>query len=239
VKTPVAILALAMALAAATPAFASDLPTNKTPPAPTAPLPAPFSWTGFYLGVQGGYVWGDSHRYWPAFGTHNSHTSDGGVFGGQAGYNYQFSTNWVAGVEASAAWADVNGQSTCPNPNANCRTTADFVGDVSGRLGYAIDRTLLFAKGGVALVDQDHFGIFPATPAFNEEGGKGVRAGFLLGAGVEYAFTNNITAKVEYDYIGLGTDAFNANRVATGAFVEAVRETSYYQTLKVGLNYKF
>ena len=237
-KTPFAVLALTMALSAGGSALAADLPTYKAPP-PMAPLSPPFSWTGFYLGLQGGYGWGELDWVFTAGGSTTSHWSTGGLIGGEAGYNYQFAPNWVAGLEGSAAWADITGQSICPNPNATCRTKADFVGDISGRLGFALDRTLFFAKGGLALVDQDHFVNFPATPANKEEGGNGVRAGYLLGGGVEYAFTNNITAKIEYNYIGLGDNTFNFTRVATGAFVERTRELQDYQTLKAGLNYKF
>jgi len=231
------ILALGIALFASGAAVAADLPTKKSSPIEAAP--APFSWTGGYVGLQGGYGWGNSGWLFTGPGTTNSHNENNAIFGAEAGYNYEFSNNFVVGAEASVAVGQFSGNSVCPNPAAFCRTTANFEGDLSVRAGYAIDRALIYAKGGVAFVNEDHFVDFPATTTLNEEGGAGPRAGYLLGLGLEYAITNNISAKIEYNYIGLGTQTFNFSHITDGSFVETTSETQNYQLIKLGLNYKF
>ena len=111
---------------AASPAMAADLPVK----APPAPVMAPvWNWTGFYIGVNGGYSWGRSSRDLNFFNPLNGATIatasgggrdlDGGVFGGQIGYNWQTS-NWVFGIEADAQWTGQKGGTTVLCPVAGC-----------------------------------------------------------------------------------------------------------------------
>ena len=155
-------------------AAAADLPRKA--PAYTPPPPVPvFSWTGFYVGVNGGYGWhaGDSDvtavnvEISEALTAHRSaHSKSQGWFGGgQIGYNWQFAPQWVAGIEADIQGANINGSATAfaPNPvfgdpndpnanvNAYAKTKLDWFGTIRARLGYTLfDRTLIYATGGFA-----------------------------------------------------------------------------------------
>ena len=113
---------------AAAPALAADLPV-KAPPVPMAPV---MNWTGFYIGVNGGYSWGRSSRDLNFFnplngvviasGTGGGRDLDGGVFGGQVGYNWQ-TANWVFGIETDAQWTGQKGSTSVPCPVAGCFPT--------------------------------------------------------------------------------------------------------------------
>lgn len=165
------ILSLCTALAAlaiATPANAADMPV-RGPVYKYAPQPAPvFNWTGFYVGGHVGYGFNSD--------------LDGFALGLQAGYNWQFSPNWVFGLEADITGTDMN------DSIAGVHSHIDYLGTVRARLGYAVDRTLFYGTGGVA---------------FNRNAVAGVHdsdTGYTLGLGIEWAFAPNWSAKVEYAY---------------------------------------
>ncbi len=193
-------------LALATPAFAADMPT-RGPVYKAAPAAALFNWTGFYIGAHGGYGWGD-------FGGFND---DGGFGGGQIGVNYQFAPNWVWGVEADIAGSGQKDDFL----GANVKT--DLFGTARLRLGYAVDRTLVYGTGGLAW----------ASTKFNDgaSSDKQTNIGWTIGAGLEYAFAPNWTAKVEYLYADYGSDTYNVT-VPTNVDLTT-------NTVKVGVNYLF
>lgn len=198
------------AVAISTSAFAADLPVYQAEPAYVAPVA--YDWTGLYVGVNGGYVFGDSD-----FGL----DPDGWMIGGTVGYNQQFG-QWVAGIEADLAYTDVDDSVSVGVASASF--DLDYLATVRGRIGYAWDRTLLYATGGVA---------FGRTSVRLDNGVVAVRSrdtsvGWVVGAGVEYAFTDNWSAKAEYNYIDLGDVDAPGGDVDFNAHV-----------VKVGLNYKF
>ena len=200
---------------------AADLPPAAPPPprAPAVyvPAPAPFSWTGFYIGgnLGGGRNHGTiansiSHYNW---GVNNKTTFVGG---GQVGANYQLNS-FVVGVEGDFDWFADNNNSgggtgigrltgyytISGSSNGRWLTT------VTGRLGYAFDRVLVYAKGGGAWVGSNNLTLLNvgtgATVAF---GNSNTNTGWVVGGGLEYAFFNNWTAKVEYNYVGLNSFNF-------------------------------
>ena len=208
-------------------ALAADLPTTKgPPPAPYLPPPA-FSWTGFYIGVNGG--WGFSDTQHDSFGDIN-----GGVVGGTVGYNYQIN-QFVIGFEADADWADIRGRNfafTIEDPHGfgNNKLTSDFMTTERARLGYAWDRTLFYVTGGYAGIDtkgsfSDSLGEFGSEHVWHNGG--------IVGAGIEYAFTNNITFKGEYLFAPLQSRTYFG-----GTFAET-RTDLDISLVRVGLNYKF
>lgn len=225
-----------LALGTATSAVAADLPRAMPVKAPMM-APVVYNWTGFYVGAHVGYGWANKDWGFPDTGTATSHSADGFLGGGQVGFNYQTGA-WVFGLEGDLSWANLNGQSVCPNPAANCRTEINWLGTFTGRVGYAFDRALLYVKGGVAWVDEDYFVRFPAAPASDETAG-GVRTGWTLGVGLEYGFWNNWSAKLEYDYMDFGTDSYRLNRIATGVFVENLDVKQHVHAVKLGINYRF
>jgi outer membrane immunogenic protein len=210
----------ALLAAAATSAVAADLPAPSSAPAPVYAQPQ-FSWTGVYFGVNAGLGWA---------GTNNGSFGglSGGEFGGTVGANYQMGP-LVFGVEGDWDWASIShtqGQFLVSNHlNINEILTA------RARLGFALDRALIFVTGGYGGVDTN------ATFSTVLGGWGGSQnqwvSGGAIGAGVEYAFTNNITAKAEYLYLPLSsTTYFSSTFWSTRAPVDV-------SLLRAGLNYKF
>ncbi len=181
--------AVLLALAAAVPAGAADLsvaPIYKAPPM----VPSAYNWSGFYLGANGGGAWGTSN--WDGAGSFNL---SGGVIGGTAGFNWQ-TGHVVLGLEGDVDWSSLHGTTTtlCP---AGCNTNNDWLATVRGRAGYAFDRFLPYVTGGLAVGD-----IRATTPGF--PGANQTNAGWTVGGGLEFALTNNWTAKAEYLHVDLG-----------------------------------
>jgi outer membrane immunogenic protein len=188
-----ALLAAALALTAPRAALAADMaPPYQAAPAYVAPVFA--SWTGLYVGINAGYVFGSSHWDTPVLDPN----PDGGVVGGTLGYNVQ-SGAWVFGLEGDFDWADVRGSVAACALGA-CETKADWYATVRGRVGYAFGSALLYATGGGAFADvKASNATLPSTSA--------TMAGWTAGAGLEYAFAGNWSAKVEYLYGDLGSFA--------------------------------
>ena len=103
-------IAIASVVASAMSAQAADLPGRSNSPSYyKAPSELPFSWTGFYAGINGGYAWGQSSWSDPAFGAGSGNfNTSGGVVGGQLGYNWQTGPV-VLGIETDADWMSVKG----------------------------------------------------------------------------------------------------------------------------------
>ena len=184
--------ALVALIALAVPSAAADLGRRSQMPARGAPYMSPlYNWSGFYAGINGGYGWGSSS--WDSTGDFDV---SGGVVGGTVGVNYQISQA-VFGLEGDLDWANIKG-STTTNCALGCETRNDWLGTVRGRAGFAFDRFLPYFTGGLAFGNVE-----ASTPGFS--GGSETKAGWTLGAGVEYAVAGNITAKVEYLHVNLGS----------------------------------
>ena len=115
-----ALIAIAgLAALIATPVFAADM-ALKAPPTPVAPG---WSWTGFYIGAEGGYAWGTSNQSFTGLGggTTGNYNIRGGAGGGTVGFNYQFDPRWVLGLEGDFSAANIKG-STLSSPTYGCGT---------------------------------------------------------------------------------------------------------------------
>ena len=179
------ILAASVAMLASTSALAADA-VEYVPEAPAAvEMPAAFSWSGPYLGVHGGYGWGDGE----ALGADGNF--DGGRFGAFAGYNWQMSNGFVAGIEG-----DLNYDWNDDAITATSDFETGFSGSVRGRVGYAMDRTLIFAAGGWTATNVETSGAVEDDDTLH---------GWTLGAGVDYAFTDNMFGRLEYRYNDYGS----------------------------------
>jgi len=226
------------------------------PPPPAAPVyvPPPFSWTGFYVGGNLGGAWGHGNIT-DSSGVSFSGNSNNGVFigGGQAGFNYQIS-NFVIGVEGTFDWAANNNNST----NGVVVLTGPLAGDtiqvsgnnrwmttVAARLGVAWDHWLFYGKGGGGWVGVNNFAVTDITRGVTVTGGNSNNnSGWLAGVGFEWAFTNNWTLKVEYDYFGLSGRTITVPASAFAAGIPATADTfttgnNNIQTVVVGINYLF
>jgi outer membrane immunogenic protein len=209
-----------LALAAAAPATAADLPRSMPYKAPA--YSNAYNWTGFYLGINGGGAWGNSD--WNGLAVSNS--PSGGLVGGTAGYNWQAAGSpWVFGLEGDIDWTDISGSTNCFG--LTCQTKNSWLGTVRGRVGYAWDRFMPYFTGGAA------FGDIKATvPAFVSSSSTNV--GWTVGGGVEGAIAGNWTAKLEYLYVDLGDTTCSA--LACGVATNVDLRTS---VLRAGVNYRF
>jgi outer membrane immunogenic protein len=216
--TLIGLVALTGAAAAADLARPAPVPYY---PKAAAYVP-PYSWTGFYVGINGGGAFGSSS--WDSTGSRNV---SGGLIGGTVGYNYQFGQA-VAGIEGDMNWADINGSTTnaCP---AGCKTSDTWLATLRGRLGYAAGRFMPYVTAGAAFGD-----IRAATPGFAQA--TATNTGWTAGGGLEAALVGNWTAKVEYLYVDLGK--FNCG-LNCGAGLTTDNVSFHTNLLRAGVNYKF
>jgi outer membrane immunogenic protein len=229
-----ALAGLAGASLLSGPALASDLPSNKEPPPPVfTAVPVAFSWSGFYGGIEGGGEFARTHgdlNVAAAGATPYSTRSNGGLAGGVVGYNQQIGS-LVLGVEANADGI-LGGSRTDLVNGVNVKTSSTYDADVRGRVGFALDRALLFAAGGVAFgnLNTAYSGGGLAAPAtFDSQ-----RVGWTAGGGIDYAFTNNIVGRAEYRFTDLGSANFTN---AASGVVDKTKGQSNAALL--GIMYKF
>src|SRR5712691_7255649 len=200
-----------VAVGAAVPALAADLAARPYTKAPAYVAQPIYNWTGFYIG---GHLGG-------AFAGDNSFNGNDGRFlgGVQGGADYQFAPSWVVGIEAQYSWL----------------SNSDKLGSVTGRLGYTWGPALLYAKGGYAWKDRNNLNVSVGgvPQAFTTDGNH--RDGYTVGAGLEYMFAPNWSAKAEYQYYNFGDTTFTTGP----APIVGVRFRDDEHTVKAGLNYRF
>jgi outer membrane immunogenic protein len=259
------VLAAAAVLALAGGASAADLlggPFSSTPKVATAPV---FSWTGFYVGVNAGYVWTDNEAVlasvYPGgvleidvrnrtLPTKVSIESDGALAGVQAGYNVQIGA-LVVGVEADASLTAATDKATYSAPDlflfygamthSTFRSELDALGTLRARAGLAFDRALFYATGGFAVGEVTN-GFDVNIPGFyaNNWSHRRTEWGWAAGAGLEYALWNNLTAKVEYLYYNLGDETIRyTDPPYFGVEYIDYKFKHEGSIVRAGVNYKF
>jgi outer membrane immunogenic protein len=258
-----------LALAAMQPANAADMPVKAVYKAPPVEV---WSWTGFYIGLNGGYSWGRSDTRLDLLNgatgavlasINNNFNLNGGIFGAQAGYNWQ-SGSMVFGIETDIQWSGEKGSTLLSCNLALCLPTAiapggalaataalsqkiDWFGTLRGRLGVlAAPTVLLYVTGGLAygdvksdlLVAGFNANGAPLSAAFTN---STLHAGWTVGAGIEGRLGGNWTGKLEYLYMDLGTFSGTSTILAVGpptlqaAYSSRVRDNVF----RAGINYKF
>jgi outer membrane immunogenic protein len=226
------------------PAHAADIgvPSRSYYPAP--PPPAIYDWTGIYVGGHiGGGILTDSVSQNGAGAVNllsSGNLNPAGVIGGaQAGANYEFAP-WVVGIEAT--WTDsaitgntLIGTSTAPATQVRFTSSAQWFAALTGRVGYAANDWLFYAKGGGGWMRVSYTedflnpaGVTAATQVFTDN-----RTGFTVGAGIEFGLVENLSGKIEYDFYDFGSKSYNFNTLTP------VSVTSNLHTIIVGLNYRF
>jgi outer membrane immunogenic protein len=269
-------------------ASAADIYRKAPPPAPPPAAAPAFSWTGCYIGAQGGWGWGRK-RFDDTFTRSVNATgqvldfraassdvdTSGPVFGGQIGCDYQFGLGkgfgpgaWVIGIEADALAADINGFdrdafavagfrfNDSRFDRSEIRVKTDFLASVTGRLGYSFWNTgLLYVKGGGAWA-HDRFDFTQADNPRDVGGRFGFdvfnifeesRSGWTVGAGVEWAFAPNWSAKIEWDHYDFGSKSRAASFIPTVGGVPRPDQTAVVttdidqriDTVTIGVNYRF
>jgi outer membrane immunogenic protein len=186
--------------------------------APAAsPYGATTAWNGPYIGLHGGYGWGAFKSDIPAGSTD---LDPAGGFGGfQGGYNWQFAPSWVIGLESDASWGSIK-DSTGPD-----KIKIDEMGTARGRLGYAVDKALIYGTGGLAWAHVD------STTAGGTLISDHYLLGWTAGAGVEYRFAPRWSAKVEYAYM----DFPDVSETIVGG---TIHDKLDIHAVKIGLNYQ-
>jgi outer membrane immunogenic protein len=239
------------------PVSAADLYAKYPVKSPT--VTTVFSWTGFYIGANAGYG-GNSLDFneieiyeGVSYYSNNASVNSSGFFaGGQIGYNYQFSNNVVIGLETDLQWSGINGKysdsesylSGSYSYNQSLSASVEYFGTIRARLGYAIDRFLPYITGGVAYGKTKTSFNYSATyedSSYNwasASSASSVNWGWTIGAGLEYALTNNWTFKAEYLYVDLGSTDYTYSRYPDGYVYDGSVDTKFH-TVKAGVNYKF
>jgi outer membrane immunogenic protein len=210
-----------------------------------APVIQPFSWTGCYVGVEGGGIWGRSQHTAADptradFGRPISKGFDlsGGLVGGTVGCNYQIS-NWVFGVEDDISWTNATGGANdiAPfNTAAMSHTSEKWLDTLRGRVGYAWDRVLFYGTGGAAFA-----GTAVQVCNLSCFGDSQNRTGWAAGAGIEYAAWDHVTMKVEYLHADFGSRTYINPSILTPNNTTVVTRnvTLTNDLVRVGVNYKF
>jgi outer membrane immunogenic protein len=195
--TSLFITATTAALLAASASFAADAISAVTPPVVSVETAPVFSWSGPYAGVVGGYGWGKGDA--TAAGDSSSDNFDGGRIGGFAGYNWQFSNGFVAGVEG-----DVNYDWNENSYTGGFDMDTGVSGSVRGRVGFAMDRALLYAAGGWTATHVSLDGPVSDDDTLN---------GWTVGAGIDYAFTDAMFGRLEYRFNEYGSGSLGGAEV--------------------------
>jgi outer membrane immunogenic protein len=245
---------IAAALAAAmVPASAADFPVE---PIYARPAVVIFRWTGVYIGAHVGG--GTGYKYESAldfsYGTPGvrfvpvpvSMAPRGWLAGGTLGANYQIDS-WVLGFEGQASWTNLRGSADCPMQvvpvtvgvgAANCTVKLDAMGTIAARLGWAFDRLLLYGKGGAAWTNDSYQVLLVAQDKALLFTTNELRWGWMAGVGVEYAFTDSWSAKIEYNHMDLGMDSLRFNDQSGIVYMDA-NFKQRIDIVKVGINYRW
>lgn len=260
-KIALATSAAALLLAGA--ASAADLPARYTKAPP--PVVAVYNWTGFYIGANAGYGWGNedvslaptnnavSNAFFAAaFPTFIPNAvgpkPEGWLAGGQAGYNWQ-AGRFVFGLEADLQAADISGTVNTSVSNGlvtiqtQTRQRLEWFGTVRGRAGFTLaDTLLLYGTAGFAFGEVNHRFFFANDiGAFGVADVTNTRTGWTAGAGFEWGFAPQWSIKGEYLYIDLGSQTFQTvpgGTTPVGASIDSTFRDEFH-TARVGINYRF
>ena len=209
---------------------------------------AEYVWTGLYVGIHAGLATGETTgKLDPQIGgfvlpisLSTEYDLSGAVYGGHLGYNRQIG-HTVLGIEGTWSAASINGDTACLVV-LNCKREVDNIGTVVGRLGHAMDRTMIYGLAGVAWGDVKT-NITDNIVGLIEIKGKETHVGWVVGLGIEHAISKNLFARVEYNHIELGSETHDLGISVAGVAIPGINLRSDVNvdidTLKVGVSYKF
>jgi outer membrane immunogenic protein len=236
------ILLASVALMISHAAYAADAIIEEPVPVEVAG----FSWTGFYVGIHGGYSWAEGDFSSPELAPGIAYISegdlDGFLVGVHAGAQYQFDNNIVLGVEIDVDYRDADDDAALfiaggPVPPLSIGSEINWTGSARLRAGYAMDRWLPYVTGGFAFADYDATLLAAGAPfpapfgtSFSD-----TSVGWTVGVGAEYAFTDNLIFRAEYRYSDFGD--------SDGPFLLAPIGDSEFELtsndITLGISYKF
>ncbi len=245
------------ASALATAASAADMPVPAAP-AYTPPVyrPVIYDWTGIYGGAHLGaglledQVTTATTTLLQPSGTQTRLSPFSVVAGAQAGFNYQIQ-QVVIGAEGTFTWSNISGtqvtQSLIPTFSQRSIDTPRWYATATGKIGFAANDFLFYAKGGAAWMGVNY------TQTVSGGGGNvssqtitDTRSGYTAGGGIEFGMTENLSARIEYDYLNFGTKNYSFNSLtvvpvggglAPLALPVAIRSST--SLITAGINYRF
>jgi outer membrane immunogenic protein len=223
---------------------AADLPVKASPQPVTS-----YNWSGLYGGAHIGGGWISSTATFtgttgtpldPA-GTSYGIDHSGFLGGLQLGYDYQMG-NWVVGIGGDFSWISasqdtVTSGSLIAGSVIHSQVKTDWLATLTGRVGYAWNNWLLYAKGGAGWIHQTYGGYATSggvTAQVNDV--TDTRAGWTVGGGVEWGFWRNWSAFLEYDYLDFGTKSYTLTSTFAVSTYDVKTSAS---ELKAGVNYRF
>ncbi len=216
-------IAAAMVLSSAGAVLAADLPPP--PPPPIEIRDAVYDWSGAYIGVNAGLGFGDS-TYIPSGSPDPDLAGDGYLIGGYAGYNYQMS-NFVMGIEGDVSFGEVNPENTIDQVEQD----VDLFASIRARLGYAHGRTLAYLTGGVAWADSEIY-----LPQFDASESK-THFGYVVGGGLEHAWTDNFVGRIEYLFADLGSKDYDFPQACATCTIDL--DMDDFHIVRAGAAWKF
>lgn len=224
-------------------ALAADLPARIPIKAPAAVAAPAFSWTGFYVGGHVGYGWGGHDTEL----LEEDHKSKGVLGGFQAGYNYQ-TGNVVLGLEADWSFSGIKSSDRVlfalgqASSITDIQHKVDWLATFRGRLGYSVGGVLPYITGGLAYGQIESsavavlsgFGIPPDGTYTGSDRNR--HLGWVVGGGLEFAFSSNWSGRIEYLHADLGKESYTA----LPALDPVARSHDItVDIVRVGLNYRF
>jgi outer membrane immunogenic protein len=232
-SVPLGVLGWVIGVALATPAGAQS-----------------YNWTGFYVGAQAGFAkpkdevkYGGSSTGAPFDAVNQVITNrENGFAGGvQAGYNHQFFP-FVPGIEADLGYMGFNGSRTSspefdPQQETRAVSSGGLFGTATGRVGLAIDRAMVYVKGGFAYANLK-LGVRDNVPPLTTDATRrSTYTGWTVGGGIEFAITQHWLIKSEYQFIDLGQKSVSA--VASDGITDTWKHRPSAHLIKLAINYKF
>ena len=210
-------------------AFAADLAVVEPVVQPTY-APEPIGWGGLYIGGHAGYGWANRDGYWCTPGPCDDfdYDQEGWLVGGQIGYNYMFNQNFLIGLEVDASLADIDGTQISEDlaPGDGEWT---WLATATARVGYAMDRVMVYAEGGLGLGGFDYDGSLGCNFSQN-------RSGYVVGGGAEWKITERAILKAEYNYMDFGKESQLCGSL--GGFLPTYTEADAdMHVVKFGFNY--
>jgi outer membrane immunogenic protein len=232
----------------------NDYKESKTMVAPVPPPPC--DWTGFYIGINGGGVFGndtevtDVDEYNVDIGDPGhtfSYDADGWVGGGQLGYNFQIGKWFVLGVEGDGGYLGVDGrkrQPGSPGDDTFAETNPGFYTTLRARVGVTFNCLMIYATGGGFGSDyerrvEDDCNEGPCGDALGSGSDDDFRFGWTVGGGAEWAFTRHWSVKVEYLHYDLGDDDHVDFKIRDGTHFRWRFDEDGGDIVRGGVNFRF
>jgi outer membrane immunogenic protein len=229
-----------------------------TPIGAFAASPVPYTWTGIHFGLDAGYAWGNNSTtcdFVPGLNTAcqglavPNLKSKGGAFGSEVGADWQYQ-NWVVGAAADFSLLNLHGNSYFSSVDAGksdqIASRYDWLGTARGRVGYAVGQSLFYGTGGFAFAHvSDSYLNDLATGNSGAFSSSGVRTGWTVGGGWEYALNPNWSVKLEYLHVDLRNSNLDISGAVTNLSAGAAPGSAImhfnnsFDLGRVGVNYKW